>query len=256
MNTGSVNINVRAKASVIHFALSVFVAGLSAILVFALWYPYPYSDISGGRELFVLLIAVDVIIGPLVTFVVYNKQKPLAELRRDLVVVALLQTLALGYGLWTVAKARPVHIVFEIDSFRVVQSIDIPEELLSKAPKNITAFPLTGPTLIGLRPFRNEQEKFEMTLAALGGIHLSARPELWQDYDDSRKAVIAAAKPIRNLLQRYPEYAKVIQDVVTGRSISDDGLMYLPLVGRKSVWTVLVDGKTANILGFIPLDSF
>ena len=31
---------------------------------------------------------------------------------------------------------------------------------------------------------------------------------------------------------------------------------YLPMVGRKSFWTVLVDPVSAEVLGFIPLDSF
>lgn len=246
----------RIKAGTIHFAVSAFIAGLSALLVFGLWYPYPYSEISGGRELFFILIAVDVIVGPVVTFVIFNKKKPLTELRRDLAIVILLQTLALGYGLWTVAMARPVHLVFEIDRFRVVQSIDIPEELISKAPKEVAVFPLTGPTLLGLRPFKDDQEKLEMTLAALGGIQLSARPDLWQTYDESRKAVITAAKPVTELIRRYPEFSKNIKDIANDQNISDIGLLYLPLVGRTSVWTVLLDGKTTNIVAFIPVDSF
>ena len=39
-------------------------------------------------------------------------------------VVALIQLVALGYGLWTVFIARPVHLVFEIDRFRVVHAIE------------------------------------------------------------------------------------------------------------------------------------
>lgn len=256
MNIKSANIKGRLKASAVHLLLSAIVAGLSAVLVFGVWYPFPYNELSGGRELFALLIAVDVVIGPAVTFVIFNKQKSLAELRRDLIVVAILQTLALTYGLWTMAIARPVHIAFELDSFRVVQAIDIPDELVDMAPKEIAVFPLMGPTIIGLRPFRDEKEKLEMTLAALGGVHLSARPDLWQSYNASRKAVVAAAKPIGKLLQRYPEYARDIQEVIDVRQISSDALMYLPLVGRKSVWTVLIDGKSANVLGFIPVDSF
>ena len=30
----------------------------------------------------------------------------------------------------------------------------------------------------------------------------------------------------------------------------------LPMVGRRSVWTGLLDPVTAEVLGFMPLDSF
>ena len=38
----------------------------------------------------------------------------------------------------------------------------------------------------------------------------------------------------------------------TGRS--PDVLVYLPLAGRKSFWTVLLDPVIADIVAFVPLD--
>jgi len=246
----------RVRASAIHFSLSVLATAMVAWLVFFVWYPYPYSEISGGRELFVLLVLVDVFVGPLMTFLIFNKMKPFTELRRDLSVIALLQISALGYGLWTVAMARPVHIVFEIDRFRIVQSIEVPEELLSKAPPDIKIFPITGPTALGLRSFKNDRERFDMTMEALQGISLSARPDLWQSYDKSRGDVIVAAKPIDQLRLRYPDQESSIDSFIFERGMSRAEVRYLPLVGRKSVWTVLVDARNGDLLGYIPLDSF
>ncbi len=55
-----------------------------ALLVFAVWYPYPYREISGGRELFTLVVAVDVVLGPLITFVVRKRErKKSAGMRMD-----------------------------------------------------------------------------------------------------------------------------------------------------------------------------
>lgn len=144
----------RLKASGIHFGISLVIALLAAALVFGLWYPYPYREISGGRELFFIVVMVDVILGPLITLTVFNRAKPWRELRRDLAIVALIQLSALGYGVWTVFVARPVHLVFEYDRFRVVHAVDVPPELLAKAPRDVDALPLMGPTLLSLRPFR------------------------------------------------------------------------------------------------------
>lgn len=246
----------RLKASAIHFSLSTLVAALSALLVFGLWYPYPYREISGGRELFLLVVSVDVIMGPLVTFAIFDRRKAWNVLRRDLVIVALLQLLALGYGLWTVAMARPVHMVFEMDRFRIVHAIDIVQEQLSQTPQSITALPYTGPTFLGLRAFKNDEERVTATLAAVQGVSLSSRPELWQSYDDSRKDVLHTAKPVDQLRQRFPDQVAAIDAALADAGSTAQTAMYLPLVGRKSFWTVLVDGRNGDVLGFIPLDSF
>jgi hypothetical protein len=246
----------RLRASGIHLGLSMGIAALAALLVFAIWYPYPYREISGGRELFLMVMSVDVILGPLITLAVFNRAKPWAELRRDLAVVGLLQLAALAYGLWTVAVARPVHLVFEYDRFRVVHAVEVPTELLDRLPSEVEAFPLRGPTLLALRPFRDGNEQAEATLAALQGVPLSARPDLWQPYPLARRRVLEAARPVVLLKRRFAERVTEISAVVARTGRLPEELVYLPMVGRKSFWTVLLDPTTAEVLAFMPMDSF
>lgn len=246
----------RLKASGIHLCLSVVVALLAALLVFGLWYPYPYREISGGRELFLIVVIVDVILGPLITLAVFNRAKPWIELRRDLVIVVLIQLSALGYGLWTVFVARPVHMVFEYDRFRVVHAVDVPSVLLSRAPNNINALPITGPTLLSLRPFKDAKEKMDATMAALEGVSLSARPDLWQRYEMAKNEIWQVAKPVAELKVRFAAQSMAIDEAIARTGRKPEALAYLPVIGRKSYWTVILDPATAEILGFIPLDSF
>jgi hypothetical protein len=256
LNQKSSNWTDRLRASGIHFGLSLCIAALAAWLVFGLWYPYPYREISGGRELFLIVIAVDVILGPLITLVVFNRAKPWTELRRDLIIVVLIQLAALGYGLWTVWVARPVHLVFEYKLFRVVHAIDVSAELLDKTPAGITALPLTGPTLLSLRPFKDSNESMEATLAAVRGASLSARPDLWQPYVAAINEIRREAKPISDLKARLFTQASAIDAAVAATGRKPDSLAYLPLAGRKTFWTVLIDPTNGDILGFMPLDSF
>ena len=246
----------RLKASGIHLALSLAIAALAALLVFGVWYPYPYRDISGGRELFLLVVTVDVILGPLITLAVFNRKKPWTELRRDLAVVALLQLGALGYGLWTVYVARPVHMVFEMDRFRVVHAIDVPVELLDKTPAGVDALPITGPTLLSLRPFKDSKESMEATMAALQGLSLSARPDLWQAYAAGVPDILKMAKPVALLKSRFGNQAADIDRVLASTGRAQQTVVYLPMIGRKSFWTVFLDPVTAEVLAYMPLDSF
>lgn len=246
----------RLKASGIHLGISLAIALLAALLVFGLWYPDPYREISGGRELFLIVVAVDVILGPLITLVVYNRAKPARELKRDLFMVALLQLAALGYGMWTVFVARPVHMVFEYDRFRVVHAVDVPVELLNRTPPDIVALPLTGPTLLSLRPFRDANEKMDATMAALDGLSLSARPDLWQTYAAAKSEIWQTAKPATELKSRFAVRSAEIDAAIAKTGRKPETLAYLPMVGRKSFWTVLLDPATAEVLGFLPIDSF
>lgn len=246
----------RLRASGIHLSISLVMAALAALLVFVVWYPYPYREISGGRELFLILVSVDVILGPLITLAIFNRVKLWAVLRRDLAVIGLIQLAALAYGLWTVFVVRPVHLVFEYDRFRVVHAIDVPPDLINRAPAELQMLPVAGPTLLGLRPMRDGEEKLNMTLAALQGLDLGARPELWRSYEQSRADVLKQGKSVAQLKQRLADKAAVIDTAVSRTGRRTDQLLYLPMVGRKTFWTILLDSSSADVLGFMPLDPY
>lgn len=246
----------RLKASAIHLLASLVVALTIAILVFEVWFPYPYREISGGRELFVLLISVDVLLGPFLTFAVYDEKKAWPKLRLDLLAIVALQTAGLLYGLWTVSVARPVFLVFEIDRFRVVHSIDVSSEQLKQASEGLASKPYLGPLPLGLRSFKNEKEKIELTLAALGGSSLSTHPELWQTYDDSRQAVIKNSMPLQRLKDRFKNQVISINTLTAGLDVPEAAIRYLPLMSRSNFWTIFVDGRNGDILGYLPIDAF
>jgi hypothetical protein len=246
----------RLRASGIHFGISLIFAGLAALLVFLVWYPNPYREISGGRELFLILVTVDVILGPLITLAIFNPVKSWPVLRRDLAFVGLIQLAALGYGMWTVFVARPVFLAFEFDRFRVVHAIEVPHNMLDQAPAGFQALPLLGPTLIAVRPFRNADESFSATMSAMNGVPLGARPDLWQPYPEARAEVLKAAKPALDLKKRFSSHAEKIERVITRSGHATEAVVYLPLAGRKVFWTALLDSTTAEVIGFLPLDSF
>lgn len=254
--TCSISLRDRFKASSIHLSISLGIAMMAALVVFGVWYPYPYREISGGRELFSIVVVVDVILGPLITFSIFSRKKSWTELRRDLVIVALIQISALGYGVWTVFVARPVHMVFEYDRFRVVHSVDIPVELIFRTPADVVALPMMGPTLLSLRPFKDANEKMDATMAALDGVSLSARPDLWQTYATGAAEIRQAGKPVTDLKARFASQVKMIDAAIANSGRTSESLVYLPVAGRKLFWTVLLDTKTADVVGYVPLDSF
>ena len=249
----------RLKAAGIHLGISLTLAGIAALLVFFAWYPYPYREISGGRNLFLLVILVDVVMGPLLTFAVFSPGKLRWALRFDLVVIGAFQLAALSYGLWTVAVARPVHLVFDVSRFLVVHAIDVSPELLEKAPPALRQLSLTGPTLLSVREFKDNAEQTDVTMAALAGLDVGTRPDLWQSYESGKSQILQVARPLADLKTRFPDRVGDIDKAVNsavaaGRSAFS--LSYVPMIGRGTFWTVLVDARTTEVIAFVPIDSF
>ena len=175
------------------------------------------------------------------------------------IIIGLLQLAALAYGLWTVAVARPVHLVFEIDRFRVVHAIDVPPELLDQAPAGLRPLPLAGPTLLSVREFKNAQENFEATMAAIQGVALGARPDLWQAYEQAKAQIKARARPVGELKNRFPDHAAEIDQALKSASSAVRAMTsvgYVPLASRDTFWTVLIDTNTTEVIAFVPIDSF
>ena len=255
MDREVLDMKLRIKAAVIHLLISLAVAVVSAVLVFSIWYPYPFQEISGGTQLFLLICTVDVIIGPLLTLVVFDARKGRKEIFSDLVIITVLQAAALVYGLVTIFNSRPVHVVFEYDRFRVVHAFEV-DPNVGETSDGIVSRPMAGPTLLALRPFNNEKEKFEATMAALQGVSLSSRTELWVKYELRTESVLAAAKPLEKLAIKRPKDRESINEIISRLNLSSDQIKYLPMIARQSFWTVLLRQDTAAVIGYVPVDSF
>lgn len=108
----------KIKAFVTHLFISATLIGIFVYLVYYIWYPTPFFDISGVIEPLKLLVFVDVIIGPMLTLIVYKKGK--RTLVFDLIVIFLLQISALVYGAYAINEGRPGLIVFNNGEFHYI----------------------------------------------------------------------------------------------------------------------------------------
>lgn len=246
----------RLKAAGIHLGLSIVVALLAAALVFGLWYPMPFREISGGRELFLLIVAVDVVIGPVITLAVFDRRKPSAELRRDLAVVALLQLAALAYGLHTVFEARPVVLALEGDRrLRVVRAIDLPPRELAKAPAGLRELPLWGQRIVATRPPKPD-EVFEAVQLGMAGVDLGMRPEFWLPESAAADAIRRAARPLDTLRARFPGRVAELDQFLRATGKPAAQLRYLPLLSRRTDFVALIDAESGQMVGSAPFDGF
>src|SRR4026207_2238884 len=103
----------------IHFIATALLAACAAALIFLIWYPDPFQAMVRGTELFLLVVGCDLALGPLLSFVVFNRKKTRRALMVDYTFIAIVQIAGIVYGVYTVAELRPAYVAFATDRLQV-----------------------------------------------------------------------------------------------------------------------------------------
>ncbi len=118
---------LKRRAVTWHLALSLFLSIALAAWLLLHWFLSPFSFAAGALTGLVIVVSVDMCLGPMLTLLLIHSKKSLRENIFDGIVVATLQFSALAYGLWQVSLARPAAVVFWQDSFHLVRAFDYQE---------------------------------------------------------------------------------------------------------------------------------
>lgn len=121
----------RWQAFSIHLGLCAVLYVVLLYLILLHWYPQPYFAADGGWQGIRLITGVDLVLGPLLTLIVFNPGKP--GLRRDLTLIGILQIVAIVWGTWLVYEQRTAMVTYAYGSFYTLN----PEQLQSAGEKAI-----------------------------------------------------------------------------------------------------------------------
>ncbi len=254
----NIRIQSALRAAALHFLGSLLVALGAAVLVFGVWFPGTLRELTSGSALFLILMAVDVVCGPVLTLVMYNPAKSRNKWRLDLGLIVLTQFAALVYGLGQVASARPVFVAFEGDRFRIVQALDVNVDRLSEAPSGLQSLSYFGPRVIGVRLAKiGDADHLASLQMSIQGLHPAFRPSRWQYYETQAADVLAQLKPLGELRAKNPERVDALTASLTELQLSEDQVGYLPLV-RDVVtdWVVLVERTNGRPRAYLHMDGW
>jgi hypothetical protein len=247
----------RLKAFSIHLSISAAIAASVVALMLLLWYAPPFFSALGGKHVLLILLGVDVTVGPLITLIIFNPLKSRKALTFDLSVIAILQSAALIFGLSVVFEARPVFVVFSKDSFDLVTANMLSKEDVAKAKYPIyRSLPLTGPVYVYSEMPGDIKERNELVWSAFSGKDLPQFPQYYMPYDQHSSAAGLAAKPIAELRKLNPERSAEIDNLIraSGRAESDVG--YLPLRAKYHDQAVLVEKSNGKILAQLDVNPW
>ena len=246
---GVIKMSARIKAFAIHLSASAFIACLCVILVFLFWYPAPLHTALDVTQIFLLLLLVDVCLGPLLTLVVYKVGKK--TLVFDLIIILLFQLAALSYGLWTVYSARPAWLVFNVDRFDVVQAIEIDTRKLEGALPDFKAPAWFGPRWVGaMRPENASEREAIMFESVLYGSDIAQRPDLYRPINEFT-AQIKVKALLLNELSKYNGEDEIKKALAPW----PDAKLWLPLKARSKPMIVLLD-EQGSILAIVNLNPW
>lgn len=230
----------RLKAFQIHLAISVAIALLVLIIVFFIWHPFPLAKAIGVTHIFLMMLTIDVILGPLLTFVVAKKEK--STLKLDLAIIGFIQFLALSYGFYNIAIARPEYIAFDLLRFETVQSNSILSEDRKNAVDAFKNINYSSPKWVGVIPPKNIQERNDRTFLEMRtGLAPSMRPNLYEPLDNQKNTIQQVAKPLSEL--RKYNLATDIENILLKYPQADS---FLPLKANAVDMTVLIDKKSGG----------
>ena len=239
-----------------HLFLSLGVALASAAVVFGLWYPAPYRQMLDVGHIYLLVLAVDVVCGPLLTLVLASPTKSRRERWLDFSLIGVIQLAALAYGMHSVWVARPVALVFEADRLVVVTANEVHTDALPKAPPGLRQLPWAGVLKAGTRKPTSNAEFMRSVEQGLAGISTAVQPDWWLPWADAGDAMRTRVKPLTDLITRRPADAAKLQDAAQSAGHPAADLRYLPLVSSKTLdWVALLDGQM-NMVGWAPVDGF
>lgn len=115
----------RFAAAGLHFIVSASIIALFLSVVYLIWYPEPFHTIHSVFDAVKIALLVDLVLGPFLTFIVFNTRKPRAVLYRDLLIIFTIQISALIWGIHVTHKMRPIFMVFQGDTFYSIIKQDI-----------------------------------------------------------------------------------------------------------------------------------
>lgn len=237
----------RAVAGATHLGVSVLIALTAMAVIFFVWYPSPLSGAQGVDRLVLIMIGVDVVVGPLITTLIFVRGKK--GLRFDLAVIAAMQTLALLYGLKAIHGGRPAYVVFNVDRFDVVARAEVDPESLSRVTDQDLRPSAFGPRWVAAElPADSEQRSNLMFSAVSGGPDLPQLPEYFVPLEVMRDAMLKHLHPLHELRALNDLNDAAWRNFLGGLGRSETELGYLPLRANARDGAVVLDAQTAGIV--------
>lgn len=219
-----------------------------------LWFPGPYFEMLGIGKLVLVLVGVNLVVGPGLTALVFRAGKP--GLIFDFVALALLEVTILGWATYSIYLRAPAYVVFAVDRFEVVSAGEIDRAMISDP--RLRRRPGHEPRLV-FAEMPAAPEKLDKLLddVLLQGLpDIDRQPEFWKPYSAGIAKVKQQARPLADLLAPDDERAHLVRRWLASTAAEPQAFVYLPIRAKARFSAMIVHADIGYPVGVIPIDPW
>ncbi len=239
----------RSKAALIHLAISSTALLVLICVTLFVWYTYPHYKYEGVLEILTLIALVDVIIGPVLTFVVVKPGKALKEIRSDLAIIAVIQIAAFGYGTWAIESQHPEFLLYADGTFTTIPSSQVDFSQIEET-EVFKKFHV-GPTLVTFKQPEDPLKQAEIALAFVTeGKTLADFPQYFASYPPAAKE-LESSKIELELLYQNDERRELIEAFLEKEQLQPDDVYFFPLVSFLQNSLLVISQQTLMPVGYL-----
>jgi hypothetical protein len=245
----------RFTAFAVHLLASTIVLSITLGTLYFGWYYWPGWYLADASHVVVVMAGVDVVIGPALTLIIANANKPRRELRRDLSIIVAAQLIALVYGTTQLWNGRPLYYAFSENVLQIVQAYDInPGELKIAREQNAPLVPhwYSLPRWIWapLPADPSEREKI-VSAAVTGGDDVISMPRYYKPWEQGLPALRTQLKKVDEVGYFSANQKKVLKQRMSARGLATDQPDAILLTGRGPPLLAIVDPVSLKIKAII-----
>ena len=237
----------RIKFFLSHFFISLLIALLVVGLVFVVWYPEPLAKATGVTHIFLMLLVIDVILGPFLSLLVYKEGKK--SLKFDLTVIILIQLSALCYGVYSIAEGRPAWLVYNVDRFELVRNNEIIDDHIQNAQKQYQQPSWLKPRFVAIEFAKDiRQRNDDMFTEVLGGVSIAQKPERYVELSTVKNQIQQRAQKLEILshFNNQQQVEKILSQYPQANA-------WLPLKANAVDMVVLINKEKAQVVKIVDL---
>jgi hypothetical protein len=243
----------RFKAFSFHLLASATALTLILGSLYMGWYRWPGWYLADATQVVLVMICVDVVLGPMLTFIIANKNKSRRELSRDIGIIVVVQLCALIYGSVSLWNGRPLYYVFSEDALSLIQAYDIEGEQANLGrQQNAELAPhwYSLPRWVFVPP----SIAAAAAAAAAKGDDVTAMPKFYRPWNDGLPLLKGQLRTMGELRFFLPHEKKILNRRMQAAGVPSDQNNSIPITGRRRPLLAVFDTVTLKITRIFKID--
>jgi hypothetical protein len=243
----------RIKAFSLHLASSATALTLILGSFYLGWYRWPGWHLTEVTQVVFIMVCVDVVLGPTLTFIIANQKKSRRELTRDIGIIVTVQLCALIYGSASLWNGRPLYYAFSENLLQLVQAYDIDA---AEADAGRKQNPALAPHWYSLPrwiwaplPQNTEESRKIVTSVITGGDDVISMPKYFKPWEDGLPSLRSHLKKVDDVAYFAKSQKEKLKETIRSAGLPDDQANTMPLTGRGHPLLAVFDPATLKIVG-------